>query len=331
MKKYLLGIIVLATVITAGVYLWPKSAADVSVVVPIVAADSQIAIFVQPQAGQAPLVDEIARAKKEILVEVYLLSDEKVLSALEAAASRGVIVKVMMEQHPFGGGNINQHTAQLLKNTRVQVKWTNPQFALTHEKTMTIDGQETFILNQNLTTAAFEKNREYDVIDTNPADVAEVKAIFEADWERKSHQHTSSHLLVSPINSRATLEMLIQGATKTIDIEMEVIDDTEIEKLLDDKAKNTQVRIIIPDFVKVPSNAAAARRLQLAGIQVRTLKNPYLHAKLVMIDQHKAYIGSINFTTQSMDKNREVGIIISESKSLTDLAINFDNDWMMSE
>ena len=66
-------------------------------------------------------------------------------------------------------------------------------------------------------------------MDINQEDVSEVRSIFIDDWERKTYSSsTSTHLIVSPLTSRAGLTTLIQSAAKTIDIEIEDINDDQI-------------------------------------------------------------------------------------------------------
>lgn len=293
----------------------------------VLGADTNIILFAQPDAGRQPILDAIDNARQEILVEMYLLSDKQIIEALSNARERGVAVNVMLEKHPFGGSNLNNNSEKILRENGVAVKWTNPSFSLTHEKAIVVDGRQAFILNQNLTAAAFTKNREYDVIDTDPQDVSEVRDIFLYDWERRSFDPPATHLIVSPSNSRAALTTLMKDATKTIDIEMEYIEDEKIVSLLSDKAKNTQIRLIIPTFSQFAANKDAARRLAQAGVSVKTLSSPYIHAKMILIDSMKAYVGSINLSTQSMDENRELGIMISENESIKTLDGTFNSDW----
>lgn len=294
----------------------------------VLGANTNISLFEQPGTGREPIINAINGAQKEILVEVYLLSDKQIIKALEDARSRGVIVDVMLEQHPFGGGNLNSKSKPELESKGVSVKWTNSAYTLTHEKSIVIDGAEAFILNQNLTASAFSKNREYDVIDTNPEDVVEVRNIFINDWQRKSFTPpTNTHLIVSPNNSRAALTALITSATKTVDAEVEIIEDPQIESLLSEKAKNTIVRVIIPTLSQIPSNGDDAKKLKSAGVLIKTLSSPYVHAKLILIDDTNAYVGSVNLSTQSMDENRELGIILSQNESVQTLNSTFESDW----
>lgn len=293
----------------------------------VLGTSTNLQLFVEPQDGEAPLVAAINNAQKEVLVEVYLLSDKNIISSLESAASRGVQVKVMLEEHPFGGGNSNTKTEQQLQQAHIAVMWASPAFALTHEKTIVIDNAVVFILNQNLTAAAFSKNREYDIEDTNAADIAQVRNIFIADWERKDIVPTDTNLVVSPKTSRAGLTSLLHHAQKSIDIEVEDIGDTQIEQILSEKAASIPVEILTPTLSQIASNKKALDILKKAGVSIKTLSAPYIHAKLIIVDNAKAYIGSVNLSTQSMDENREVGIIISQQDILPVVESDFTQDW----
>ena len=92
-----------------------------------------VQVFVEPGAGEHPITDAIASAKKSVWLEIYLLTDRNVIRALEEAANRGVDVRVMLEPHPFGGGSPSR-TRDQLKAAGAKVQDSNPSFALTHEK-----------------------------------------------------------------------------------------------------------------------------------------------------------------------------------------------------
>ena len=294
----------------------------------VLGASTNLQLYVQPETGHQPLLDAINSAQKEILVEVYLLSDKQIITALENAQSRGVAVKVMMEEHPVGSSSLNKKTQQELSTDGVTTEWSDPSFALTHEKSITIDNSETFILSQNLTASAFSKNREYDILDSNPTDVAEVRNIFIDDWERKSFSPPpDTNLIESPDNSRAGLETLINNATTSIDAETEDINDNQLIQDLSQKAKTIPVELIVPTISQLASNEKALDELAAAGVHVKTISSPYMHAKMILADDNKAYIGSINFSTQSMDDNRELGIILTQQNDLQTLQDTFETDW----
>jgi phosphatidylserine/phosphatidylglycerophosphate/cardiolipin synthase-like enzyme len=64
-------------------------------------------------------------------------------------------------------------------------------------------------------------------------------------------------------------------------------------------------------------------------VLVNSAKSPkiYIHAKMVLVDGNQAYIGSENASETSLDKNREMGIIIQDSQIIAQLQTTFNNDW----
>ncbi len=100
-------------------------------------AASSVRIFVEPDAGDSPIVDAISQASNSVWVEVYLLTDRSVISALEGAAARGVQVRVLLEPHPEGGGSENpQLLIAQLNAAGVEAQASDPAFHYTHEKAM---------------------------------------------------------------------------------------------------------------------------------------------------------------------------------------------------
>jgi phosphatidylserine/phosphatidylglycerophosphate/cardiolipin synthase-like enzyme len=63
------------------------------------------------------------------------------------------------------------------------------------------------------------------------------------------------------------------------------------------------------------------------GAELHTLASPYIHAKLIMVDGKQAFIGSQNYTSTSLDQNREVGVVISGPSNLERLRRVFDRDF----
>lgn len=280
----------------------------------VLGEETNLTLFIEPDDGREPLLNKI-RPAGQILTEVYLLSDPEVIDALKTKSA-----KIILEQHPFGGNTLNFKTKPILEAAGLLINWGNPNFSFTHAKFMVFDNQIVCILNLNLTKTAFEKNREYNICSENGEDITEATNIFNADWERKNYSPLAKNLVVSPNNSRGKLTALINSAQKSLDIEMEVLTDKEIIKLLLEKSKIMPVRIILPDPKKVKNS-------DIPGAQIKMLNNPYPHAKLILADGQRAYIGSVNLTAQSLDQNRELGILVSQSDIIGRLVATFTLDW----
>ena len=52
-----------------------------------------------------------------------------------------------------------------------------------------------------------------------------------------------------------------------------------------------------------------------------------MHAKLIIVDQRLAFVGSQNFTRESLNYNREVGILIKNANVVKTLTMTFMADW----
>ncbi len=287
-----------------------------------------VGVFVEPDDGRAPILAELNAARRSIDLEIYLLSDEEILQALERAQARGVTVRVIMEEHPFGGAGGEEQVFARMEEAGIAVRWSNPAFRLSHIKTFVIDAEVAIIMNQNLTKTSFSGNREFGAITTRPKEVAQAAAIFEADWRRRA-EPPDGPLVVSPTTSRRTLLNLIEGATTSIDIYAEVVRDEEIVASLEQAASSgVAVRLIVSNDSEENDRGREERaRLAVEGVEVRIARGLYIHAKMVLVDGNRAFVGSQNFTTASLDLNRELGILLDDPTNIARLTRTFNADF----
>jgi phosphatidylserine/phosphatidylglycerophosphate/cardiolipin synthase-like enzyme len=312
------GVLAVASRLRSGEAAPPLSAAT-SGAAPVVG------VFVQPEDGHEPLLEEIAAARLSVDVEVYLLSDDVTIAALEAAVARGVPVRVLLEEHPFGGDGRQEDTFERLRRAGIDVRWSNPAFRFSHVKTVVVDRSVAVIMNQNLTASAFSQNRELNVVTTRPADVAQAAAIFDADWDRAA-EPAPGPLVVSPTNSRPALLALIGGAERTLDVYAEVVRDPEFMAALTDAARRgVAVRVVMSPGEE--RQLVELRQLAEAGVAVRLVPSPYIHAKLFLVDGRRAFVGSQNMTATSLDQNRELGLIVEEPGAIERIGRVFAEDF----
>jgi cardiolipin synthase len=299
---------------------------------------THVQIFVEPNAGEAPVLRAIEGANTSLDIEIYLLTDRYVITALEDAAARGVNVRVLLEAHPYGGSaTAAQKTIETLAAAGVHAQVADPAYYYTHAKFLIVDDATLYILTANLSLAglggnSYTANREYGVITTNAADVSEARAIFAADWTRApTPTLTDPRLVVSPVNARSTLEALLAAAHTSLRVEDEEMYDVSSEDALIAAARRgVNVEVVLPP----PSGGTSAdpdiERLLSGGVHVRYLKAPYVHAKLVVVDDASAFTGSENFSATSLDKNRELGIIVSDPQALATFTATFAQDWSLA-
>lgn len=299
----------------------------------------QLRVFVEPEAGEQIITQALAGARVSVWLEMYLLSDKKVIRALEQAAQRQVEVRVMLEPHPYGAGaQATQETLDKLQAAGVLTRTTSPQFALTHEKGMVIDGQTTYIMTTNFTSSAlgtskYTHNREYGIIDTWPQDVQTFQDIFIADWNRQPITLTNPRLVVSPLNARTHLLTLILQAKTSLLIEAEELQDIQLEQaLIAAASRGVSVQIILPKSTNGnDANHAGVTMVERGGVQVKEDGRLYMHAKIIVADYRQAFVGSENISLTSLDKNRELGILITDATILQTLQQTFQQDWHDSQ
>jgi len=230
---------------------------------------------------------------------------------------------VLLEQHPYGASRYATKAYAALQSAGISVRWANEvAFTYTQEKSLVVDGQRVGIFTFNLSYSAFESNREFGVVDRNVQDAREIAGVFNADWSRHGFRLTDNRLVVSPINSRRSLQGLVGGARHTIDLYEEELNDSTFEsRLIAADRRGVRVRLLTSTV------STGVHRLRAAGIKVRIQKTPYIHAKAIVTDGNKVFIGSENVSATSLDANREMGIILPLKSQSQVVEGRFAGDW----
>ncbi len=280
-------------------------------------------LFVQPGAHRSPVLHLIRSARKSIRLEVYLLTDRSIVSELQHAHARGVDVRVLLEQHPYGAERYAQLGYSKLQAAGVPVRWANEgAFTYTHEKSMEIDGTTAGIFTFNFSSSGFLRTREFGLIEQSTTDARAIGTIFDADWNRRAPHVSASDLVVSPYNSRRVFTALIDSAHRTLDVYAEEVDDSSIEAHL-----ATAVRRGVRVRVIVPAGSPGVDAVRHAGVVVKFQPNPYVHAKTIVADARTLFLGSENISTTSLDQNREMGIVLANSTLARFVEASFSSDW----
>ncbi len=280
-----------------------------------VGTTSSVTIIVEPSDNTQGLINAINAATKSIHMTMYLLTNTKIMNALIAKQKAGLDVKVILNTtFPSGTAasatNAASYTTLTTASPAVPTVWSSSAFVYTHEKCVILDGTTAWIMTMNATQSSAQTNREYLAIDTDPTDVAEAESIFQSDYAMTTAT-TTGPLLVSPTNSQSKLVTLIQGATSTIDLEVEELSDTQMVNALTARADaKVVVKIALPNNTLTSAQQSAVTTLKAHNIPVVELANPYLHAKAIVIDSVRAFVGSENFTDNSLNMNRELGLVI---------------------
>lgn len=310
--------------------------------------DGSMAILVMPDMGVQPILDAIHGAKKTIRLETYMFTNHdlsaRLIQALIERAHAGVDVQVILEANPYSpanaadpantAANANQETMQALIAGGVRVKRSSPKFKYTHEKAMVIDGAVAYIMTLNFTNSAFTTNREYAVVDRSSSDINEVLRIFQADWNETVYTPQDPDIVVSPDNSRAQLLKLVDSAKKSLWVQTEYCTDPEMANHLGARVKaGVDVKVMLSfqpkdETTGYDTNTDELKLLNGVGVtQVHFVQSPKMHAKSMVVDDAKAFVGSENLTTNSLNGNREVGVLIRDLPVIGTILRTAKADW----
>src|SRR5215510_9910780 len=156
-------------------------------------------LVVLPDDSAKPILDAIEGASKSIRVKMFVFSDPALTQAVIAARRRGVTVQVMLNPARRSGEEENEATRQELTKAGVEVIDSNPDFHLTHEKSMVVDGETAFVKSLNWATKNLTGTRDYAVVTTHKREVGEIVECFEADWNRQRFDPgQQNHLIWCP-------------------------------------------------------------------------------------------------------------------------------------
>lgn len=289
-------------------------------------------LLTEPDQGLQPIYTLLSSAKKSIDMTMYELSDNTVTGLLTSAVAKGITVRVILDQNNEKANNTTAYNT--LTAGKVAVHWANPTYACTHQKTITIDATTSAIMTLNLTPEDYTTTRDFAVITNDPADVAAIETTFNADFTNATiTPPTGDNLVWSPTNSRSALLGLINGATKSLLIAQEEMDDSGIEGALESALKRGVALTLVQENLK-GEYSAALNTLKADGAQIAIYSSRtgyYIHAKTVLADygtaQASLFVGSENFSTDSLNKNRELGLIFNDPGCMTGIYTAITTDY----
>jgi phosphatidylserine/phosphatidylglycerophosphate/cardiolipin synthase-like enzyme len=284
-----------------------------------------------PDQGVSWFYNQINAAKSSIDLVMYELEDSTADTDLGNAASRGVDVRVILDQREKSS---NQTAYNYLTSHGVHVVWSWTKYYYTHEKSMVVDGSYVDIMTLNLQSQYYSTTRDFAVVDSNASDVSAVTKTFNADYAHSAiTPPVGKDLVWSPTNAQAKLTGLINNAKTSLQIYSEEMDDPTITSDLAAAAKRGVSVKVVGENEDGEYNSEYTQ-LHNAGVQISYYSDPsgfYIHGKAIMADYGtstaKIYLGSENFSNTSLNENRELGLIINNSAIESSVNTSFNKDY----
>ena len=285
-------------------------------------------LYVQPGAGDAPIVQVIEQARHSIDLNVYYLSDRGILRSLADAVRRGVRVRIILDARPYrmAPAKVRREYAEA-RATGATVEQAPSRFegryVFDHAKYV-CSAHACAIGTANFDWSAFHRNREYLWVTHQPAIVRSARAVFQADWTHtKAPGAVRKWLVLSPGATQAIQTLIAQPGPVEIESE-EMGSDPQILRAIEAKGANAQV--ILPASIS-REDRRNAQALAAHGVQVRLMPRSatYMHAKIIL-GQQWTFVGSQNFSVSSLTRNREMGVVLAGA-SVAPARAQFVADW----
>ena len=242
-----------------------------------------------------------------------------------------VIINLIMENNKY---QQYQNTWQQIEEyfsdyPRFQIRSDEQMWTLyTHSKIAIIDSWF-WIQTANLTHSSFVANREHFFYSENTGVWNSLNTIFDKDWNWEEILFDDIHpnLIVCNINCRESIECLLSSAEKSILIQTQYILDENILDILKEKSdKLKDMRFIVSD---TDSNDFL---IDYFGPWVaRKFSKYYNHTKMILVDDEILLLWSMNLSDTSLDKNREIWILIIDKNIISEYKKLFENDRKISK
>lgn len=282
--------------------------------------------FRSPGESLAKELTSFNAAKQNLDLRTYEFTQKDFKITLKKLAEKGVNIRIIVENNKF---KQFQNTLKELSQyfswyQHIQLK-SDKQMGTeyTHAKVNLIDSG--FIIQTaNLTHSSFAKNREHFFQSTDSGVRTSLHTIFEKDWLwiKLTMKDIHPNLVVCNINCRGVIEQLLNSAKESIIIQTQYITDDNLRSIL--KTKKT-----LPEFKFLVADTDDNDKLisYFGNEYARKFKKQYNHTKMILIDHKILLLGSMNLSSNSLDKNREIWIILLDPTIIDEFSTQFQKDW----
>jgi cardiolipin synthase A/B len=272
-------------------------------------------LLVQPDDGALPILKAIQNARRSIDLYVFRLGHKEIEKALEAAVTRGVVVRTLIAHMTGSGEKALRKLEQRLLELGATVSRTADDLLRYHGKLMIVDGTTLYVLAFNLVHLDLDRSRSLGVATRKRAVVQEAARLFEADFNRKPYSGGAREFLVSPVNARERLAAFLKGAKRELLIYDSGLRDNAMIRMLEDRRDaGVDIRIL----GKVEKGH---------GLSAEEFPGKRQHLRAIVRDGRAVFIGSQSLRKQELDARREIGVLIRDAKVVKQVVEIFEKDW----
>ena len=304
---------------------------------------------------------------KSIEMWMYSMSNADVVNALLAAGNRGVKITVIFNGGMFTGHNSNvvSELSNSTNITVIQASpGFSITHAKTFIVNAGQPDAYAWIMSMNMTDG-YADEADFGIKTSDPQVVTDLNALFQLDIENAQNSTalepdgqdgrpslTSPDLVVSPVNSLDQVLALINSAQTSVDLTVENLAyypptpqypkpfEQIVNALIAKMQAGVTVRVITPgcdlnpwnpgmnmDALNALNQAASPQIVAKMMPYPASPTAPYMHQKLIIVDRSRFFIGSVNFSINSLEKAREIGVIAQMSGPASIIQKEFDQEF----
>ncbi len=316
-------------------------------------------LYVEGDALYQAMLSAIAGARRRVCLETYIFAWDEVGQRFGAAlmerARAGVRTHLLVDG--FGSLGLLPRRAQAeLAEAGVRVRrfhrwqWRDPwrYNRRDHRKLLVVDGRTMFLggfnIHRQSSLAAYGPQRWRDThLEMNGPAAAQAELLFDVFWRYRRGREAAmrrlgSHLLVSNHNRRGRRALLrvingLLGSARHrawISTPYFVPDRRLQTRLLTAARRGVDVRLLVPGksdvaLARWASHAAYARLLE-GGVRIFEYQARVLHAKTMVVDARRCWIGTANLDYRSLRHNYEITLRSSDRDLAQSLESQFEAD-----
>jgi len=323
-------------------------------------------------------LEQIAGARRSLdFAEFYASNQagsalEKVIAAVESAATRGVKVRWLGEEKFYK--TYPETMDRLGKSPGVQVRRFDVAHVMggvLHAKYFLVDGQELYLGSQNFDWRSLEHIQELGLRVREPTVVAALKDVFELDWALQAGAPRPKPTVSAaqfPVRTELgaltfvaspkeflpdealwdlpRLVQLIDSAKASVRVQVLIYRARgrgafpELEEALQRAAsRGVKVELLVSDWSKRKTTIGGLKALHAPpNLTVKIMTVPpfsgghvpfarVVHAKYLVVDGERAWVGTSNWEKDYFFKSRNVGLVIDGGPLPARLDAFFGDNW----
>lgn len=266
---------------------------------------------------------------KYLKLETYDFTNKFFKTRFQNLSNQWVPVQIILENNKYQeyGNTFRELQNYFSWDENIKLRSDEQMWTTYVHAKITLNEDSFRVQTANLTKSSYESNREHFFYSNDSAFHDSLEKLFNADrvGDDLSTLNLHPNLVVCPLNCRELIKTLLESAEKSIVIQTQYIVDDEILDILRKKSEQIDMAIIVAD---------TDDNYDLVSYFwpwiARTLKSHYNHTKMILVDEKYLLLGSMNLSSNSLDKNREIWIILMDTGHISTFEKWFKQDWFDS-